>query len=112
MFFRVNGKRVTWKKYHPMSLVPICEKILEKLMFNEMFQFFLKINSFLQVSLVLNWVIPAPVNYNLLLMRYIVLLIKVLVTDVLLGYRRFKGIIVSLPNQLKIAYQEITKPFA
>ena len=48
-----------------------------------MFQFFLKINSFLQVSLVLNWVIPAPVNYNLLLMRYIVLLIKVLVTGVL-----------------------------
>ena len=38
----------------PVSLLPICGKILERLMFNEMFEFLLKINLFLPVSLVLN----------------------------------------------------------
>ena len=44
--------------------------------------FLVKINSFLQVSLDLKWVIPASINYYLLLIRYIVLLIKVLKLEV------------------------------
>ena len=32
-----KGDKQTWKNYRPVSLLPICEKILERLMFNEMF---------------------------------------------------------------------------
>ena len=30
------------KTYRPISLLPICGKIIERLMFNEMFQFFIE----------------------------------------------------------------------
>ena len=30
------------KNYRPVSLLPICGKILERLMFNEMFEFFIE----------------------------------------------------------------------
>ena len=53
-FFFLNGKKVillpftkkgdeqTLKSYHPMSLSPICGKILKRLLFNEMFKFFIE----------------------------------------------------------------------
>ena len=48
-----KGDKRTLKNYRPVSLLPICGNILERLMFNEMFEFLLKINLFLLVSLVL-----------------------------------------------------------
>ena len=35
-----KGDKQTLKNYRPVSLLPICGKILERLMFNEMFKFF------------------------------------------------------------------------
>ena len=49
-----KGDKQMLQNYRPVSLLPICGKILERLMFNEMFEFLLKINLFLPVSLVLN----------------------------------------------------------
>ena len=77
-----KGDTQTLKNYRPVSLLPICWKILQRLMFNEMFEFFWKINIFLPVSLGLNRAIPASINYYLLLMRYIVLLMKALKLEV------------------------------
>ena len=37
-----NGDKQTLKNYCPVSLLPICGKILERLMFNEMFKFFIE----------------------------------------------------------------------
>ena len=37
-----NGDKQSLKNYHPVSLLPICGKILERLMFNEMFKFFIE----------------------------------------------------------------------
>ena len=54
VFFHLNGKKVTsflftkkgdkqtLKNYRPVSLLPICAKILERLMFNEMLEFFIE----------------------------------------------------------------------
>ena len=48
------------KNYRPISLLPICGKIFEKLIFNEMFKFyFLKMNSFHLIKEDLNLVTPA-----------------------------------------------------
>ena len=80
--FIETGDKQIFENYPSMSLLPICGKILERLMFNEMFEFLLKINSFLLFSLVLNRVIPASINYYLLLIRYGVLLMKALKLEV------------------------------
>ena len=37
-----NGDKQSLKNYPPVSLLPICGKILERLMFNEMFKFFIE----------------------------------------------------------------------
>ena len=37
-----KGDKKTLKNYLPVSLLPICGKILERLMFNEMFKFFIE----------------------------------------------------------------------
>ena len=37
-----KGDKQTLKNYRPLSLLPICGKILERLMFNEMFEFFIE----------------------------------------------------------------------
>ena len=62
------------KNYHPVSLLPICGKILERLLLNEMFKFLLKINLLHQISLVLNPLILALIRCYLSLMRYMDLL--------------------------------------
>ena len=41
-----KGDKQTLENYRPVSFLPICGKVLERLMFNEMFNFFLKINLF------------------------------------------------------------------
>ena len=71
-----KGDKKTLENYCPVSL-PICGKILERLMFNEMFSFFLlKINLFHRISQVLNRVILALINCYLSLMRYMNLLTR------------------------------------
>ena len=77
-----KGDKQMLQNYRPVSLLPICGKILERLMFNEMFEFLLKISLFPPVSLVLNRAIPVSINCYLLLMRYIVLLMKALKLEV------------------------------
>ena len=53
VLFHLNGKKRTWfqfikkddkrlKNYRHISLVPICGKIFEKLIFNDMFKFFIE----------------------------------------------------------------------
>ena len=53
VLFRLNGKKRAWfqfikkddkrlKNYRHISLVPICGKIFEKLIFNDMFKFFIE----------------------------------------------------------------------
>ena len=37
-----KGDKQTLENYRPVSLLPICGKILERLMFNEMFNFFIE----------------------------------------------------------------------
>ena len=37
-----KGDKQTLKNYRPVSLLPICGKILEQLMFNEMFKLFIE----------------------------------------------------------------------
>ena len=37
-----KGDKLTLKNYRPVSLLPICGKILERLMFNEMVKFFIE----------------------------------------------------------------------
>ena len=69
-----KGDKQTLENYCPVSLLPICRKILERLIFNEMFNFFLKINLFHRISPVLNQVILALISCYLSLMRYMNLL--------------------------------------
>ena len=40
--FKIKETNKTLKNYRPMSLLPICEKVFERLMFNEMFNFFIE----------------------------------------------------------------------
>ena len=75
------GKQ-TMRNYDPVSLLPIYGKIFVTLMFNKMFKLFIENKLILLVSLVLNQAIPASIDYYLLLMRYIVLLLKVLKLEV------------------------------
>ena len=53
VFLHLNGKRLTsilftkkyketLKNYHPVPLLPICGKILERLLFNEIFEVFIE----------------------------------------------------------------------
>ena len=39
-----KGDKQCWKNYRPVSLLPICRKIFERLMFNEMFRFLIENN--------------------------------------------------------------------
>ena len=43
---RKKGDNQKMKNYRPGSLLPLCGKILERLIFNEMFEFFIKNNTF------------------------------------------------------------------
>ena len=69
-----KGDKQTLENYRPVSLLPICEKILKRLMINEMFNFSLKINLFHRISPVLKLVILALTRCYLSLTRYMNLL--------------------------------------
>ena len=66
----------------PVSLLPICRKILERLMFNETFEFFIENKLVSSSQSVLNRAVPVSINCYLLLMQYIVLLMKALKLEV------------------------------
>ena len=40
--FHKKGDKETLENYGPVSLLPICGKIIERLMFNKMFNFFIE----------------------------------------------------------------------
>ena len=64
--------------YQPISLLPICSKILSQLIFNEMFGFFIKSDLISQHHSVLNLVTPASINSYQSLTKYTNHLMKVL----------------------------------
>ena len=49
-----KGDKQTLKIYRPVSLLPICGKILDQVMFNKIFKFFIENELTRQTSLVLN----------------------------------------------------------
>ena len=54
VFNHKKRDKQTLEIYRPVSLLPICGKIIERLMFNECLTFLLKINLFHRISPVLN----------------------------------------------------------
>ena len=103
-----KGDKQILKNYCPVSLLPICGKILERLMFNEMFEFFIE-NKLISTSQ--SGFTPVLINYYIFLMRCIVLLMKALKLEVYssISQRHFIrcDIMVSFLKQLKMAYQKI-----
>ena len=77
-----KGDKQMLQNYSPVSQLPICGKILEKLIFNEMFEFF--IQNILTASSQSGFkpAILVSINCYLLLIRYIVLLMKALKLEV------------------------------
>ena len=63
-------KQQCLENYRPVSLQPICGKILERSIFNEIFSFFIKNGLFTQNQSGLNLEIPVLTNFCLLYMRY------------------------------------------
>ena len=59
----------TLENHHPVSSLPICGKILERLMFNEMFNIFIENKLSLNQSRFVNQVILALISCYLSLMR-------------------------------------------
>ena len=59
-----TGDKQILKNYRPVSLLLICGKILERLIFNEMFNFLFKITLFRQISLDSNLGILVFINYR------------------------------------------------
>ena len=58
------------KNYRPVSLLPICGKIFERLIYNVIYDFFLIITSFLQTSQHLDWVTLASIDSFLLIIKF------------------------------------------
>ena len=71
-----EGDKQTLKNYRSVSLLPICGKILEGLLFNKIFIFLLKIHVFDQICPVLHMVIFVIISCYLSLIRYINLLMQ------------------------------------
>ena len=77
-----KGDKQKLQNDRPVSLLPICRKILERLMFNETFEFFIENKLVSSSQSVLNRAVPVSINCYLLLMQYIVLLMKALKLEV------------------------------
>ena len=69
-----KGDKQTLENYRPVSLLPICGKILERLMFNEMFNFFIENKLISSNQSCFKPLILALISCYLSLMRYINLL--------------------------------------
>ena len=102
-----KGDKQTLKNYRPVSLLPICGKILERLIFNEMFKFF---NDSELISPNQSGFKPGDScinNYYLLLTRYINLLMKAAKLEVFsLTFQKHLtrcGMMVLFSNLLKMA---------
>ena len=66
-----KGNKQSFKNYRPISLLPICSKTFERLIYNEMFTFFTENNLILQISQNLGLGTLVLTNYLLLPMKYI-----------------------------------------
>ena len=65
-----KGDKQTIKNYRPVSLLPICGKIFERLLYDTMFDFFfLRIIYFLQINLDSDQEILASINFFQLIMK-------------------------------------------
>ena len=65
-----KGDKQTIKNYLPVSLLPICGKIFERLLYDTMFDFFfLRIIYFLQINLDSDQEILASINFFQLIMK-------------------------------------------
>ena len=53
------------KNYQPISLLPICRKILERLIFNEMFRFLIENNFIFSKNLITSQETPLLTNFYL-----------------------------------------------
>ena len=71
-----NEDRQILENYRPVSLLHISGKILERLLFSEMFNFFIENKLFHQISQVLNRVVLPLINCYLSFMRYINFLMR------------------------------------
>ena len=60
-----KGDKQTIKNYRPVSLLPICEKIFERLLHDTMFDFIY----FLHINLDSDWKILASINFFQLIMK-------------------------------------------
>ena len=65
-----KNNRQYLKIYRPVSLLPIYHKILKRLIFHEMFLFFIKNELIAKINQALNLEIPVLLNFCLLRMRY------------------------------------------
>ena len=65
-----KGDKQALENYRPVSLLPICGKILERLMFNKMFNFFNEIKLISSNQSGFNWEVLALVSCYLSLMKY------------------------------------------
>ena len=67
LFFKKGGKQT--KKYRPVSLLPICGNVFERLLYDIMSDFFLPITYFLQINLDSEQEILALMNFFQLIMK-------------------------------------------
>ena len=65
-----KNNRQYLKIYRPVSLLSIYHKILKRLIFHEMFLFFIKNELITKINQALNLEIPVLLNFCLLRMRY------------------------------------------
>ena len=106
-----KGDKQILKNYRPVSLLPICGKILERLMFNEMFEFFIenKLISTSQSGFISE---DSCINQLLYISHEMYssfnegLEVRSVFLDISRHFIRC-GIMVSFLKQLKMAYQKI-----
>ena len=81
-----KGDKQMLQNYRPVSLLPICGKILERLVFNEMFEFFFENKLISSRPSGFKPGNSLSINCYLLFMRYIVLLMKALYIVLLMNF--------------------------
>ena len=73
-----RGDKQLIENNRPVSLLPVCGKIFERLIFNSLFNYFIENNLLYHINQVLSLVIRVSNNLYLSLTRYIMLLIVTL----------------------------------
>ena len=70
-----KGNKQLSKNYRPISLLPVCEKILEQIIFNNLCTYLHTNNLITKINRVFIQAIPQPTSYYIFLMKSIRLLI-------------------------------------